>query len=194
MWISKILFTNNGNKKLFENLKQNEINIFIGDPSTGKTKLTRGIAHTWQNCINNVHTEDYIKIEIRHLNFTLGIPDPANAKKIKDIFIKENNDVSCGILYYPVERIALSYDKNMEKMPTSAKCFYRIKSDFDAHSIKNSIIIIDDFDLKNNKNQLEDFISGYATKILKNDNQLIITCCNENILDCITIPYRKYTI
>lgn len=194
MWISKILFTNNGNKKLFENLKQNEINVFIGSSSSGKTKLARGIAHAWQNCINNLHIEDYVKLEIRHLNFTLGIPDPANAKKIKDIFVKENNDVSCGILYYPAERIVLSHDKNVEKMPTSAKCFYKIKSDFDAHSIKNSIIIIDDFDLKNDKKQIEDFINGYATKILKNDNQIIITCCNEEALDHITLTCRKYII
>ncbi len=194
MWISKILFTNNGNKKLFENLKQNDINIFIGPPSSGKTKLTRGMAHAWQNCINNIHTEDYVKIEIRHLNLTLGVPDPANAKKIKEIFVTENNDVSCGILYYPVERIVLPHEKNTEKMSTSSKCFYKIKSDFDAHSIKNSIVIIDDFDLKIDKKQIEDFINGYATKILKNDNQIIITCCSEEITEHISIPYRKYII
>ena len=179
---------------MFDQLKSNEINLFIGDTECGKTTILKGIAESWQSCLSETKRPDSVQLEIRHLDITMSSSDNSGAIKIKNLFVNKNNDVSCAMLFYPVERILKDIGNAEKDKSTTEKCFSAMSSDFENHSIYNSIIIIDDIDLKPSKKRIETFINTHFPKLIKNKNQIIMSCINEKILDGLSVPMKKFRI
>lgn len=194
MWINKIHFKVEDTYKSFDQLKSNELNIFIGNTECGKTTILKGIAESWQSCLSDTKNKNNIQLEIRHLNLTMSSSDISGSKKIKSLFVNNNNDVSCAMLFYPIERIFKDVSDDNKDKSTTEKCFSAMASDFENHRIHNSIIIIDDIDLKPSKKRIKTFINTYFPTLIKNKNQIIISCINEKILDEIAIPSKKFHI
>jgi hypothetical protein len=194
MWINKIHIRLEEKHRLFDQLKSNEINLFIGDTECGKTTILKGIAESWQSCLSETKRPDSVQLEIRHLDLTMSSSDNSGAIKIKNLFVNKNNDVSCAMLFYPVERILKDMGNAEKDKSTTEKCFSAMSSDFENHSIHNSIIIIDDIDLKPSKKRIETFINTHFPKLIKNKNQIIMSCINEKILDGLSVPIKKFRI
>ena len=70
MWINKIHIRLEEKHRLFDQLKSNEINLFIGDTECGKTTILKGIAESWQSCLSETKRPDSVQLEIRHLDIT----------------------------------------------------------------------------------------------------------------------------
>jgi hypothetical protein len=190
MWIKKIIYKINDENRILDNLSNNEINFIIGKSDSGKTFILNGISNTWKNVIDNkLKLEEDIKFEIRHNNEIMSCPEERSNISIKNIFFSKNNDVSCGILYYPSQRI--SYDF-FDKKSTTEKSFMPIENDFKSHSIHNSIILIDDIDIKPNKEKIESFINKEIPLMLHNRNQIIISIYDDKLISNINIPNKKF--
>lgn len=190
MWIKKIIYKINNESKILDNLSNNEINFIIGKSNSGKTLILDGISNTWKNAIEKkTKSEECVKFELRHNNDIMSCPEEKSNVSIRNIFFSKNNDISCGILYYPSQRI--NYDF-FDKNSTTDKSFMPIENDFKNHSIHNSIIIIDDIDIKPNKEKIESFIHKDIPVVLHNKNQVIISIYNEKLIENIKIPNKKF--
>lgn len=181
MWIKKIIYKINNQNKILDDLNPNKINCIIGGSNTGKTLILKNISEVWKNAIDNkLENNSVVKYEIRHINTIMNCPEEKSNKSIREMFITRNNDVSCGILFYPTERCSYEYENIFS---TTDRLFHPIINDINNHSIHNSIIIIDDIDLKPNKNKISDLISNYLLKAINNSNQIIISISDEKLIE-----------
>jgi len=68
-------------------------------------------------------------------------------------------------------------------MPTSIGLTYQLFSDFYNHQIRNSVILVDDFDLGLDRKNAGKLLEKLISKGLEGDNQLVITTRNALLLD-----------
>jgi len=157
-----------------------------GNPNSGKSLILHTLASRWSHhALSNedVHESPAI-IDIEFDLDRLGIlsisrtqSPSVNRKKIREHSKITESAVYGSILYYPIDRCFLS-EESLFKNGSTASNIFTIYSDIRNRKIQNSVIIIDDMDLKMNQNDfasLYRFLSDFSKN---NNNQIIATISN----------------
>lgn len=182
----------------FRDSSSNPLNIvlLLGKNGSGKTYILGSIARTWSNSVLTSGTQEIPYIaDMMRIDYEMGneicsvhvrrgrLEKSSTLAKYADVNVGDNPHVKNGIVYYSSDRGTMSRStvRNGTQLNESVSLVFPILYDLHMRDIRDSVILIDDWDKGLDEDGRKGFYSHMVRHILSKGNQLVLSSSNFSV-------------